>query len=110
MKQCGLSKKERLLRPFQYKNVYRYCLRKKGRQVWVYTMPNGLMHNRIGISVSKKTCTNNVNRNRVKRIIRQVFQRNKDIFGEGKDIVFVLKEMPETASYDFFKEAILKLF
>lgn len=108
MKQHGLSKKECLLRPAQYENVYKSRRLQKSTIVWLYSLPNGLDYNRIGISASKKNCTNSVIRNRVKRIIRQVFQRDKTIFGLGLDIVFVIKKLPKTVDFNTFDHAIKK--
>jgi ribonuclease P protein component len=106
MKQFGLSKKECLLRPFQYKNVYQSRRLKKSKLVWLYTMPNGLEYNRLGISASKKVCINNVTRNRVKRLIRQSYQLNKALFGRGNDIVIVAKQLPKTIDLEVFNKAI----
>ncbi|MFH1063067.1 MAG: ribonuclease P protein component [Candidatus Omnitrophota bacterium] len=108
MKIHGLSKKECLLRPDQYKNVYKSRSLQKSTIVWLYSTPNGLEYNRLGISVSKKTCTNNVIRNRVKRIIRQVYQQDKTVFGAGVDIVFVLKKLPQTVDLNTFDQEIKK--
>jgi len=107
MKLLGLSKKECLLRPYQYKNVYKSRQLQKGVIVWLYSSSNGLAYNRQGISASKKTCRNNIIRNRVKRILRQVFQNNKTIFGSGVDIVFVVKKLPKTVNLKTFEREIL---
>jgi len=106
MKQHGLSKKECLLKPYQYKNVYKSRRLQKSAIIWFYSSPNGLAYNRMGISASKKTCANNVMRNRVKRIIRQVFQQDKTVYGCGVDIVFVLKKLPKTVDFKTFAHEI----
>ena len=40
--------------------------------------PNGLNHARLGLSVSARTVGNAVNRNRIKRLIRESFRNNSD--------------------------------
>ena len=45
---------------------------------------------RLGITVSKKVGSAHV-RNRVKRLIREAFRRNKTLFPPGIDLVFVAK-------------------
>ncbi|MBC7172417.1 MAG: ribonuclease P protein component [Polyangiaceae bacterium] len=45
---------------------------------------------RIGITVTKKV-GNAVHRNRVKRVMREVFRRNRELFPEGADIVVIAK-------------------
>ncbi len=109
MKQCGLSKKERLKSPFEFKSVYQRKRVVKSSLFWLYRMPNGLEFNRIGISVSNKFCANIVQRNKIKRIIRRVFQCNKKCFGKGVDVVLVLKRRPESVSYEDFEKILLGL-
>ena len=60
----------------------------------------------MGISASKKTCSNNVIRNRVKRILRQVFQQDKTAFGCGVDIVFVVKKLPKAVELKVFDQEV----
>ena len=109
MKPLGFSKKERLLKTFQYKSVYRQGRLKKGKFVWFYFMPNGLGYNRLGISASKKICSNNVRRNKIKRLIKEIFRLNKAVFGRGQDIVIVLKKAPQVIEHSIFEKELLKL-
>ncbi len=50
---------------------------------------NGLDHPRLGISVAKRRLPGAVDRNRVKRVIREIFRKNKSCFFPGLDYVFV---------------------
>ena len=75
----------------------------------MYSSANGLNYNRLGISVSNKTCNNLVQRNRVKRLIRQVYREHKDYFGLGNDCVFVVKKVNGNPTYDDVKKNILNL-
>ncbi len=109
MKRSGFSKKERLLRSFQFKSVYQQRRVSKSALLWIYHSSNGLSHNRIGISVSNKICCNLVVRNRVKRLIRQIYRENKDVFGCGQDFVFVVKTTTKNPDYADFRKTILKL-
>lgn len=104
-----MSKKERLLTSYQFKSVYRQRRAVKSALIWLYKMPNGLAFNRIGISVGNKFCINIVQRNKIKKIIRSVFQCNKKCFGVGVDIVIVLKKKTEVISYEKFKDQIIDL-
>lgn len=78
----------------------------KSKYAWIYSMANGLDHNRIGLSVSNKSCSNIVLRNKVKRILREVFRLNKEMFGQGSDIVIVLKQCPEVVCFESIREII----
>ncbi len=106
MKEHGLRKSECLLKPYQYQNVYKSRRLKKSSIVWLYSIPNGLEYNRLGISASKKVCSNNVNRNRVKRILKQIYQLNKSMFGRGVDIILVVKKLPKELNFGVFDSAI----
>ena len=109
MKKAGLSRKERILSSIEFKNVYQKKRATKSDLIWLYKTPNGLGYNRIGLSVANKYCTNIVERNRIKKIFRQIFQRNKDVFGQGVDIVMVLKSKPEKVNFQSFKTIIIDL-
>ncbi len=60
----------------------------------------------MGISASKKICRNNIVRNRAKRILRVVFQKDKTVFGKGVDIVFIVKRLPKTVDLKTFEREI----
>lgn len=109
MKKYGLSKKERLLKQYQFKAVYQQGKLKKNNALRIYFMPNGLTYNRIGISVSKKICANLVIRNRVKRLVREIYRLNKNMFGSALDIVFVPKILPEKINYKNMEQGVLHL-
>lgn len=109
MKKCGLSTKERLKRPLQFKNAYQQRKAAKSTLLWLYRVPNSLAYNRLGISVSNRLCDNIVQRNKIKRIIRQIFQHNKQSFGQGMDIVAVIKRKPQAMDYNHWEKLILGL-
>lgn len=54
---------------------------------------------RIGITVTKKV-GNAVERNRVKRRVREVFRRNRDLFPDGVEIVFIAKRGSPEVPYE----------
>ena len=55
---------------------------------------------RVGITVTKKVSSSAVGRNRVKRIVREVFRRNRDLFPEACDVVFIAKRGAPELGYD----------
>ncbi len=54
---------------------------------------------RLGITASKKV-GNAVTRNRCKRIVREVFRRNKKLFPEGTDVVVIVRRDMVGKRYD----------
>jgi ribonuclease P protein component len=55
--------------------------------------PNGLDNNRIGISISAKALPKSAHRNRLKRLIREAYRRNKRKLHSGFDIVIRTKKI-----------------
>ena len=56
----------------------------------IFAKPNGLLHSRLGLIVSGKIERLAVNRNRVKRVLREVFRaRQGDV--AGLDVVMRLR-------------------
>ena len=84
----GFARHERLRRPAEFKQVYERGARIHGRYATVFLLPNALVVGRLGITASRKL-GNAVRRNRAKRLIREVFRRNK--LAPGFDVVIVPK-------------------
>jgi len=56
----------------------------------IVVQPNALQNTRLGITVTKKVGTA-VQRNRIKRVVREVFRRNRQLFPASHDLVFIAK-------------------
>ena len=56
----------------------------------MFIRKNDLGHNRLGISVSKKT-GNSVVRHRLTRLIRESYRLHEDMFSSGLDIVVTIR-------------------
>ena len=53
---------------------------------------------RLGVTVTKKV-GNAVVRNRIKRVVREVFRRNRALLPDGTDFVFIAKQGAGKVSY-----------
>ena len=78
---------------YEFKNVFDKGHYSLGSQVITHYRKNKLGHNRLGIGVSTKLAKA-VKRNRVKRVIRNCYQKinkeyNHNIDGLGYDFVFI---------------------
>lgn len=60
---------------------------------------------RVGITITRKV-GNAVERNRVKRLVREVFRRNREWFPPGVDIVFIAKRGAPTIDYEVLREEV----
>jgi ribonuclease P protein component len=78
----------RLLRPEDFRLVFERPQRAKSAGLMVLARSNGLPHPRLGLAVSKKSLPLAVQRNRIKRLSRDVFRHLQHQLG-GIDIVIL---------------------
>ncbi len=60
----------------------------KSENVLIFALPNDKGYTRLAINVSRKI-GNAVLRNRIKRIYREIFRKNKKKFPESYDIIII---------------------
>jgi ribonuclease P protein component len=83
---------KRLLIPRQFKAVFDSPSGKiPGKNVLLLARENGLDHPRIGMVIGKKSVKLSVERNRLKRLIRESFRLHQELLG-GWDIVVVARK------------------
>ncbi len=87
----------------QFKEVYNEKKARSDRFFVMFIRENGLDHNRLGISVSKKT-GNSVVRHRLTRLIRESYRLHEDVFSSGLDIVITVRGIKKNPQ---IKEEIL---
>lgn len=100
----GFGREKRLLKPRQFKAVFDSPGGKvAGRSVLFLARANGLDHPRLGLVIGKKSVRLSVERNRLKRQIRETFRQSQcDL--PGWDVVVVARkglgdlDNPELAS------------
>ena len=83
---AGLRSEERIRRRADFQQVYEHGARVHGRYSTVFVLPNNQAVGRLGIAATKKL-GGAVQRNRAKRLIREIFRRNK--IAPGLDVVVV---------------------
>lgn len=79
---------ERIRRRADFQEVYEHGARTHSRYYTLFILPNELGVGRLGIAATKKL-GGAAQRNRAKRLIREVFRRNK--IASGFDLVVVPK-------------------
>jgi len=109
LKNFCFPKKARLLKRGQYLKLSR-----QGKRVYTdcfiaIVLKETAQNNRIGITISKKV-GNAVERNRIKRIIREYFRHNKEKISEPVDINIIARKGLTALSNRKIIEKIDKLF
>ncbi|MCU7795843.1 MAG: ribonuclease P protein component [Candidatus Thiodiazotropha sp. (ex Semelilucina semeliformis)] len=81
----------RLLKPDEYRRVFSDGLRSVDKFFLVLAAPSGLEDARLGLAVSKKNSRRAVDRNRIKRVIRESFRQHR-LELVGLDLVVVSRQ------------------
>ena len=76
--------------PRDFRNILSEGTKTRSENFILYAKPNSLGFPRLGVSVGKKASASSVRRNRMKRVLREVFRRNKPAFSSN-DVVFMVK-------------------
>ena len=94
-------KSARVRRRAEYRRV-----QSKGRKVHtrrfivlVHPCPEGVAGPRLSATITKKVGPA-VQRNRIKRVLREVFRRHRDLFPAGCDYVFIAKKGATPPGYE----------
>ena len=74
----------------EFQRIYKKGRYKAGKHIVMYVLPNKKEINRIGITTGKRF-GNSVQRNRMKRIIRESYRLSREKMKSGYDIIFVAR-------------------
>ena len=99
---------ESLRNSIQFSNVYKNGKSFANKYLIMYILENNSSLNRLGISVSKKV-GNSVVRHRIKRLIKESYRLQENIFNSGLDIVVVARGSASSVSFKEMDSALIHL-
>ena len=85
--------------------MFRRSQRSTDKWVTVLARRNGKASARLGLAISKKFARKAVDRNRIKRMVRESFRHNKN-FLRGLDLVIVGRKRPEKNERCLFTQSL----
>lgn len=103
-----LKRENRLIKNSEFQQVYNHGRSFVGSYVVLYVKKNQMEHTRFGFTVSKKI-GNAVERNRIKRIMREICRVNLERFATGYDLIFVARKKIKGISYRLVENEMRKL-
>jgi ribonuclease P protein component len=104
-KDASYPKALRLSGSLAFKAVYDANTKKHAGPVTIFGRANGLLHPRLGLSVSRKVGSA-VKRNRIKRLLREAFRLSQHEWPGAYDIIIVVRAH-DPVSLDEYKQMIL---
>lgn len=98
-----MKKTESIKRNYEFARVYRKGSHYKTKNLTLYVLDGNRSTTRLGITVSKKAYGRSVDRNRVRRLVRESFRSFEDELKMNKDMVFVVRKNPELPDFSEIK-------
>lgn len=104
------GKAYKLRTPKQYANVFNKPERSVDSLLTVLARPNQLRHPRLGMAIAKKNLKHAVQRNRLKRLIREFFRLQVKNTTGGLDFVVMAKKNSADKNGEQIRQALQKHF
>ncbi len=96
-----MKKTTMLKKNYEFKNILTNGKRYRGKYIEIYTKKNHLNENKLGIAISSKIA-NSVNRNKIKRLIRENYRIIEDKIKVGNSFVILWKKSVNVKEANFF--------
>lgn len=105
----SLTKERRILKNADYRLVYKHGTYQVGRRCVLYKMPVAKQPTKIGFVTGKKV-GGAVQRNRARRLMKEVYRLHQHEIREGYHIVFVGRANMASATYEDAEKEMMYLF
>ena len=105
----SFSRKHRLSKSSDFKRIFTKGKRTATPLFVIYSLRNHLPYSRLGIQVRARIGTA-VRRNRIKRIVREVFRRMKLEAAEPLDLIFIAEKELRDIEFKSFEIEFYKIW
>lgn len=92
----------------EFNEIIKSCSFVKNKYFVIYYRKNELNRYRFGISVPKKVC-NAVNRNKLKRQVRNILDNCKKLYSNDKDYIIIIRRSCLDESYQILETNLQEL-
>ena len=89
-----LGKREHILKPREFSAVYKKGRSFKKNGFVLCVLPNGLPHSRLGFSIGSANVKRATIRNRIRRLFREIYRKNRAALKSTVDMVLVVRRSP----------------
>ncbi len=103
----SLAPRERIKKKKDFLVLYKKGCRYKSKYFSLIGLSNALTYSRVGVVASRKV-GNAVARNRTKRLMRELFRRNKDLLVRPVDLLIVANAEMKGATWAELKESYIQ--
>ena len=103
-----MGKNERIKKNSQFRFIYSRGKSYSNDKLVLYIFRNKKNINRIGLSVSKKV-GKSVVRNRIKRLIKESYRLNKNMYKTGYDLIFIARGKSKDAKFTDIEKSVIYL-
>lgn len=103
-----MERTERLRKNKEFSRVFKLGKALVGQRIVVYTLENSLSYSRVGVTVSRKL-GGAVERNQLKRIMREAWRTHEGRMRKGFDLVLVPRRKAKDASFHEISQELQQL-
>jgi len=94
---------ESIKRNYEFARVYRKGKHYRTKNLTLYVLDGDRSEKRLGITVSRKAYGRSVDRNRVRRLVRESYRSFEDDINRNTDMVFVVRKNRELPGFSEIK-------
>ena len=104
---CCFKSRLRLKKPAEYKKVFANPVKSSDSFFTLLAIQNDIDHPRLGLAITKKIIRKAVNRNMIKRVVRENFRNQQQSLG-SLDIVVIARREALEASLEALRKSLEK--